>query len=166
MRRSRRSYLPHWQDWRSERHDSITAFRDAGILTITDMTLETRPCVDEEFRNYPMGRSGPGSHRRMYMSYGPVARGRGLPGPTGGAPAFTTTRRPLGTTTTTANFNTNNNNNNNDRDEMPAPVKKQDKLQEAEIRSFFPETWLWDLHHIGETGEKTIPKKVWLTLSN
>ena len=41
------SYWRPWHpgnSWTSERHDSITAFRDAGILTITDMTLESRPC--------------------------------------------------------------------------------------------------------------------------
>ena len=40
-------WRPYW-GWQTTRHDSITAFRDAGILAITDMTLETRPCEKEE----------------------------------------------------------------------------------------------------------------------
>ena len=56
--------------------------------------------------------------------------------------------------------NANNNNNNNVKKKNKVEKKKMEKIQEAEIRSFFPEAWLWNLHSIGETGEKVISKKV------
>merc|ERR1719383_851717 len=52
------------------------------------------------------------------------------------------------------------NNNNNVKKKNKVEKKKMEKIQEAEIRSFFPEAWLWNLHSIGETGEKVISKKV------
>ena len=56
--------------------------------------------------------------------------------------------------------NANNNNNNNVKKKNKVEKKKMEKIQEAEIRSFFPEAWLWNLHSIGETGEIVISKKV------
>merc|ERR1719259_929516 len=59
-----------------------------------------------------------------------------------------------------ATNNINNNNNNDVLNKDKAKAKKMEKIQEAEIRSFFPEAWLWNMHVIGETGEKVISKKV------
>ena len=117
-----RMYRPWgWSSWRTTRHDSITAFRDAGMLVMTDMALETRPCEKEPYQIHRrvMFRGGP----RMEMEFeieeaaeeeavpvmamaSPVGgarfRKKGLPGMSGpGMMATTTTRLPPTTTTTT-----------------------------------------------------------------
>lgn len=155
-RRPRSIWRP-WDSWRSDRHDSITAFRNAGLLTITDMVLESRPCKKERHTYYrtfmEVDAVFDDAPPVMMMAPrgGPMMRRKGL----AGMSATTTTSMPLTTTTTNGLSNGNSNNNNN----SPARKKKQ-KMQEAEIRSFFPETWLWNIHKIDESGVLTFEKKV------
>merc|ERR1712183_1191274 len=85
--------------------------RDAGILTITDMTLESRPCKKDHYRPYPF------SHRLSWDARQMMPLGRS--GPRGRMKASrlrpqattSTTRATFTTTTTTKNAIQNDNNN-------------------------------------------------------
>merc|ERR1719383_1370497 len=143
-----------WGGWQSKRHDSITAFREAGMLVMTDMTLETRPCEKEPYTIHRrvmmlgVGRSMDYDveEPEEEMAVMPVAMAAPR-GPPGARTAYTSPR----------NSNNNNNNSNKRKNKV---TKKKEKIQEAEIRSFFPETWLFNMHTIDESGEKVISKKV------
>ncbi|CAI9724160.1 alpha-2-macroglobulin-like isoform X2 [Octopus vulgaris] len=113
LSRQRRSYiLPS-----STYADAAEAFEATGLAVLTDLTLETKPCGFDYFRNGDnIGLPGP-----MYQ-FGPLVD----------------VGRPLA---------------------MKLGVG-QSTPDSTETRSFFPETWLWDIEVVGLDGMFTTNKKV------
>lgn len=119
--------------------DAITAFEDAGMVVMSDFVLETRPC-----------------HRRLHY-YHRVDNLRG------GMEIAGEMRDPLGPQGFVF-FRSGN------TPVQPA-IKTVDVMEEddaensppksvKEIRSYFPETWLWELHELGESGEVAFKRKL------
>ncbi|PSN55938.1 Pregnancy zone protein [Blattella germanica] len=97
--------------------DSIQAFDDFGVVVMSDLTLETRPCnsvID----------SAP-AHGLKLPSMSPLAF-------------------PL--TVQSASY--------------PKSYVADSRPSAVEVRSFFPETWLWELQYVGESGEAHIKREV------
>ncbi|XP_013792866.2 alpha-2-macroglobulin-like protein 1, partial [Limulus polyphemus] len=101
--------------------DSITAFDEAGLVVISDMELETRPCKPSDF-----GYVGIPCTYYDDTRYGDFAAHRigGL-----GAGGFSSN---IG---------------------GGIGIRKKTNKPVVEIRTYFPETWLWELQNIGVTGE-------------
>ncbi|XP_046398811.1 alpha-2-macroglobulin-like protein 1 isoform X2 [Ischnura elegans] len=99
--------------------DALKAFDDFGVIVMTDLTMETRPCSVWE------GEAG-------------AANFRGMAFPRSGAAipdvVYLSQAMPMAVSLDSVPYGGSNR----------APV--------VEVRSFFPETWLWDLVHTGEDG--------------
>ncbi|XP_076322552.1 alpha-2-macroglobulin-like isoform X2 [Tachypleus tridentatus] len=110
--------------------DSITAFDEAGLVVISDMQLETRPCKPSDFEDG--GRPCP-----QYNEFIPVAfaapqsanRIGGAAGPDGGFGGS-------------------------------GVVRKKTEKPVVDIRTYFPETWLWEIQNIGATGELNLKRNI------
>nr|BAA19844.1 alpha-2-macroglobulin [Limulus sp.] len=103
--------------------DSITAFDEAGLVVISDMELETRPCKPSGFEDggrpcpqYDVAFAAPQAANRI--------GGGGEAGGFGGG------------------------------------IRKKTNKPVVEIRTYFPETWLWELQNIGATGELSLKRDI------
>ncbi|XP_076341788.1 alpha-2-macroglobulin-like protein 1 [Tachypleus tridentatus] len=106
----------------SEYVDAIQAFEEAGLVVISDLTLETRPCKPGEYYQ-----------RSNNNLCAPVA----LDGA-----AQDQTKEPVSTT------------------EFQREDGTSKQEPDLEIRSFFPETWIWNLETVGESGELNIKQDI------
>ncbi|XP_070176474.1 alpha-2-macroglobulin-like protein 1 isoform X1 [Littorina saxatilis] len=97
--------------YRSNYVDAIEAFKQMGMLVLTNLAVETRPCA----KDIP-----------VYYAY---AVDSGIPGPVASVIQDSEDERGL---------------------QVPLASAK------ADVRSHFPETWLWDLFTLGESGARNI----------
>ncbi|XP_014672170.1 PREDICTED: alpha-1-inhibitor 3-like [Priapulus caudatus] len=97
--------------------DSRLAFQDLGLLVMTDMNVDARPCKSEGLEHFPIffQRGGPG----------PFAFGGG------GA---------------------------NVLDDVD--IEPQAAPSTPDVRTFFPETWLWSLERVDDSGELLVRTEV------
>lgn len=114
-------YYDFW--YRSRFVDAIQAFKQMGLLVLTNLVLETRPCS----RQVP-----------IYYAAIPMTLSGGMPGPPGISSVLQHIPGPRGS--------------------------KQDSSEGVDLRMYFPETWLWELEIVGETGTadltRTIPHTI------
>ncbi|GFU22382.1 alpha-2-macroglobulin [Nephila pilipes] len=152
-RRGRRSAFPRrinrdriWDDsgsfyppfYRSFSHhaDTSMAFEEAGMVVMSNFDLENRPCVG----SYPV--AVPYSSEAAYM------------------PRFDADRRYRYRSRGVVNL----------LPAEPAPLPQVELRKEAEppkklpeveeIRSYFPETWLWEMHTIPASGQTVLKKEL------
>nr|AVP12670.1 complement C3-like [Pseudopotamilla reniformis] len=100
--------------------DSMHAFKINGILAMTDMIVNSRPC-EKVVVTYDYDKV---AYSRSYSSYD---------NPEG---AFEEVEV-------------------DEASEAPEPTKPK-----VDIRTYFPETWLWDLHFVGDTGALTLHEEL------
>ncbi|CAL1299139.1 unnamed protein product [Larinioides sclopetarius] len=114
--------------------DTIMAFEEAGMVVMTDLKLESRPCVDVQ----PVAISfNMEDDRRFRID---LSKDSGVE-PPGSAVVF-----PRGPTPQV-------------RETVPA--KEPPKPNEAdEIRNYFPETWLWEMHSVGSSGQLVVKRQL------
>ncbi|XP_076322555.1 alpha-1-inhibitor 3-like [Tachypleus tridentatus] len=98
--------------------DTIYAFDEAGLLVISDMELETRPCKPQDFEDIQR----PCFYDVKYFDEEENIRGPLSP-PQPGSPAI-----------------------------PEEPV--------VAVRTDFRETWLWELQHVGTTGELCLKRNI------
>ncbi|XP_071853314.1 ovostatin-like isoform X1 [Apostichopus japonicus] len=124
--------------WSKSLHfDSLEAFQSSGVQILSNLFIETRPCyVYTETRT-----STPTYYMRYtpHSKHFPTAMGnpglRGVPGP-GGLPDFNVVNRA---------------------DIIPEVPKSGPIYQ---LRTHFPDTWLWHLSTIGKEGVSTVSHTV------
>ncbi|XP_041464168.1 uncharacterized protein LOC446192 isoform X6 [Lytechinus variegatus] len=123
-RKKRGIFLPGYG---SKYQDSSRAFKDMGLLFITNMDVETSPCVG-------VGSVARGSAEVDNAAEGPIA-----------VPLLNKDNAVF-----------------DDGDTLETPELPNDVLETApRIRSYFPETWLWDLRRTDTvTGETSISMEV------
>ncbi|XP_037563144.1 pregnancy zone protein isoform X23 [Dermacentor silvarum] len=97
--------------------DSITAFDESGVVVMSDLTLETRPCRKNIYDRPPYALAAPAS---------------GLPGV------------PVAL----------------DSVAQSAPSANIPAKSAVEVRTYFPETWLWELKELDEHGELSFKEKI------
>ncbi|KAK7080932.1 Seminal vesicle autoantigen (SVA), partial [Halocaridina rubra] len=97
--------------------DAISSFNDAGLLVISDLTLETRPCRD---------------YNDIYQDF------YYAPGIAGGPEAATASGGGGGDI---------------DSADADGATLTAEEKEEENMRTYFPETWLWDLIIVGDNGE-------------
>nr|XP_050045324.1 pregnancy zone protein-like isoform X8 [Dermacentor andersoni] len=97
--------------------DSITAFDESGVVVMSDLTLETRPCRKNIYDRPPYALAAPAS---------------GLPGV------------PVAL----------------DSVAQSAPSGNIPAKSAVEVRTYFPETWLWELKELDEHGELSFKEKI------
>ncbi|ESP05271.1 hypothetical protein LOTGIDRAFT_227923 [Lottia gigantea] len=96
--------------YRVEHADSILAFKAAGLVVVTDLELETRPCEEVWKKPYLQNDEFSGADEEYEI------------------PKLSTT--------------------------------KKEKKKQIAVRDYFPETWLWDIEIVGESGELVLKKKL------
>ncbi|XP_065290735.1 pregnancy zone protein-like isoform X2 [Dermacentor albipictus] len=123
--------------------DSITAFDESGVVVMSDLTLETRPCRKNIYDRPPYALAAPASVRdaeeyddeqldiAVLRSSG--ARHRG------GMPGVPVALDSVAQSAPSANI----------------PAKSA-----VEVRTYFPETWLWELKELDEHGELSFKEKI------
>ncbi|KAL1422269.1 hypothetical protein MTO96_022148 [Rhipicephalus appendiculatus] len=112
--------------------DSITAFDESGVIVMSDLTLETRPCRKNIYDRPPYALAAP-AMRVSYHSYeAAYAFQGGLPGV------------PVALDSVAQNSPS-----------VNIPAKSA-----VEVRTYFPETWLWDLKELDEHGELSFKEKI------
>ncbi|XP_065290739.1 pregnancy zone protein-like isoform X6 [Dermacentor albipictus] len=97
--------------------DSITAFDESGVVVMSDLTLETRPCRKNIYDRPPYALAAPAS---------------GMPGV------------PVAL----------------DSVAQSAPSANIPAKSAVEVRTYFPETWLWELKELDEHGELSFKEKI------
>ncbi|XP_065290738.1 pregnancy zone protein-like isoform X5 [Dermacentor albipictus] len=107
--------------------DSITAFDESGVVVMSDLTLETRPCRKNIYDRPPYALAAPA----ILRSSG--ARHRG------GMPGVPVALDSVAQSAPSANI----------------PAKSA-----VEVRTYFPETWLWELKELDEHGELSFKEKI------
>ncbi|XP_050045323.2 pregnancy zone protein-like isoform X7 [Dermacentor andersoni] len=107
--------------------DSITAFDESGVVVMSDLTLETRPCRKNIYDRPPYALAAPA----ILRSSGARHRG-GLPGV------------PVAL----------------DSVAQSAPSGNIPAKSAVEVRTYFPETWLWELKELDEHGELSFKEKI------
>ncbi|XP_072051680.1 LOW QUALITY PROTEIN: pregnancy zone protein-like [Amphiura filiformis] len=130
--------------------DAAKAFENAGMIVLTNLDVENKPCykrISEIYPYYymhgPMGQPGP-----------TIARGGGpLRGPMAKQPMA---RQPMPYMPDMVDYNIVLDTMSLDIDDM-AP---QSTSPLVEIRSYFPETWLWLLTVTDESGSASIDSEV------
>ncbi|XP_050401195.2 alpha-2-macroglobulin [Patella vulgata] len=96
--------------YRVEHTDASQAFKTAGVVYLTDLKLDNRPCKEV--------------WKKSYLSADDSFSG-------------------------------------DDSFEAPSvSPAKPDKKKQVAVRDFFPETWLWDLEIVGETGKLVMKKEL------
>ncbi|XP_065290737.1 pregnancy zone protein-like isoform X4 [Dermacentor albipictus] len=110
--------------------DSITAFDESGVVVMSDLTLETRPCRKNIYDRPPYALAAP-AMRVSYHSY-EVAYSGGMPGV------------PVAL----------------DSVAQSAPSANIPAKSAVEVRTYFPETWLWELKELDEHGELSFKEKI------
>ncbi|XP_042855895.1 alpha-1-inhibitor 3-like [Penaeus japonicus] len=140
FRRKRSYYRPHYSLY----IDALSAFNDAAFLVISDLTIQTRPCEKQDFGGFfPIGIGDV-----FYAEDGAVAGsdyGAGADYAAGGEITEEEAAAPpplLEEDTPSEDVDVN---------------KEVDEGDEEEARTYFPETWLWDLVVVGDTGSSSVP---------
>ncbi|XP_037563136.1 alpha-1-macroglobulin isoform X3 [Dermacentor silvarum] len=152
--------------------DSITAFDESGVVVMSDLTLETRPCRKNIYDRPPYALAAPASaldaeefdgdvvqlYSAVLRSSGgrqrvpaprPLAFAAGPPPPpsavgfsnrvVGGLPGVPVALDSVAQSAPSANI----------------PAKSA-----VEVRTYFPETWLWELKELDEHGELSFKEKI------
>ncbi|CAG2055234.1 unnamed protein product, partial [Timema podura] len=110
--------------------DAIQAFDDFGVVVMSDLTLETRPCFSSGQGEVDADRARSPDVRMHVM---PVSnRARSMV-------AMSPLAYPLTVGVPTS----------------PRGYSEDARQPSIEVRTFFPETWLWELIHIGEHPSAT-----------
>ncbi|XP_035206325.1 alpha-2-macroglobulin-like isoform X2 [Stegodyphus dumicola] len=120
-----------------ERADSVDAFERAGTMVISDLRLETRPCMNEIEKVTSEEREQSdsleygyfSSHRDMHL-YGGISQQR-LIFPREDVEELSDNK-----------------------------ISGSTPISAEEIRSYFPETWLWELHTIDSKGETIVKRQL------
>ncbi|XP_004075835.2 alpha-2-macroglobulin-like protein 1 [Oryzias latipes] len=117
--------------------DAYSMFQNAGLKVATNLILQVPTCLKFKGRMYHTGMAGGIGLYRDGLN-GPPLMSRmgappGLPGAVGAAPEAMASVAY-------------------DYDAGPEPVET--------VRTFFPETWIWDLVEVGESGKKTVAHTV------
>ncbi|XP_035231579.1 LOW QUALITY PROTEIN: alpha-2-macroglobulin-like [Stegodyphus dumicola] len=118
-----------------DRADSVNAFENAGIVVLTDLKLETRKCTLRD--PFPHGIS-----RHPYIT----AKSRSFDQLHHEA-HFIPQRLSIPTTKVPDEL---------DIQEIPESTPKSTE----EIRSYFPETWLWEIQKIDSSGETAMKRQL------
>lgn len=129
LRRRKRSYFIPFK-YSSIYADAITAFEDAGMIVLTDLILETRPCLPIDMFEIP-------SHERTTLSK--LDR---MPTNINSLPSAIPLEMVIDEALTT----------------VPSPPLTPKSI--SIVRSYFPETWLWQLQPVGEIGEVIFSQKL------
>ncbi|XP_050045320.2 pregnancy zone protein-like isoform X4 [Dermacentor andersoni] len=113
--------------------DSITAFDESGVVVMSDLTLETRPCRKNIYDRPPYALAAPASVQdaEEYDDEQLDIAG-GLPGV------------PVAL----------------DSVAQSAPSGNIPAKSAVEVRTYFPETWLWELKELDEHGELSFKEKI------
>ncbi|CAL4121694.1 unnamed protein product, partial [Meganyctiphanes norvegica] len=120
--RIKRSIFGGWSSYTEEK-DAITAFDDSGVYVLSDLTLETRPCINSNTDYFVYDSdSGPDDAIAEEAGLG-IAQVVFGPPPDAGLQVMT-----KGTA---------------------LPTMEDDQVQQ---REYFPETWLWKVLLVPESG--------------
>ncbi|XP_063220876.1 murinoglobulin-1-like [Bacillus rossius redtenbacheri] len=121
--------------------DSLQAFEDFGAVVLSDLTLETRPCFAKPFDKY----YGflPGVDRSMGFLPGMDIADK-VPLSSNPMNAMSPPAYPLTY-------------GNSVRTTVPMDAAHQSQV---EVRTFFPETWLWELVHVGSEGSAVLQRQL------
>ncbi|GFY41170.1 pregnancy zone protein [Trichonephila inaurata madagascariensis] len=114
--------------------DTSMAFEEAGMVVMSNFELENRPCIGSIPMAVPYSSDyiPRRSHGRRKVNF----RGRVVN-------AFPAQPAPL------------------PQVEVKKEVEPPKKVQEVEeIRSYFPETWLWEMHKIGANGQTVLKRQL------
>uniref|UniRef100_L7M8R2 TEP1-F n=1 Tax=Rhipicephalus pulchellus TaxID=72859 RepID=L7M8R2_RHIPC len=125
--------------------DSITAFDESGVIVMSDLTLETRPCRKNIYDRPPYALAAPAMHGPRPLAF--LARPAAPPPPgaafsnrvVGGLPGVPVALDSVAQSAPSVNI----------------PAKSA-----VEVRTYFPETWLWDLKELDEHGELSFKEKI------
>ncbi|XP_076355649.1 pregnancy zone protein-like [Tachypleus tridentatus] len=123
--------FPLWDiTYETYHHDAIKAFGNTGTLVLSDLTLETRPCFKRKRDPIYYFRDPPSS-----------LSGQG------------NIHSPFRSSLTTSMFMS--------TKRTHKPLKRPEgALASVDIRTYFPETWLWELQAIGENGETILKRRL------
>ncbi|XP_065290736.1 pregnancy zone protein-like isoform X3 [Dermacentor albipictus] len=113
--------------------DSITAFDESGVVVMSDLTLETRPCRKNIYDRPPYALAAPASVRDA-EEYDDEQLDIA-----GGMPGVPVALDSVAQSAPSANI----------------PAKSA-----VEVRTYFPETWLWELKELDEHGELSFKEKI------
>ncbi|XP_029834423.2 alpha-1-macroglobulin isoform X1 [Ixodes scapularis] len=132
--------------------DSITAFDESGMVVMSDLTLETRPCRKAIYDRPPYALAAPA----MRVSYSSTSyTGYPSPIPLAGPPpppAFANRVSLVGGAPAVATL-----------DSLPEAIAVNREIpakSAVEVRNYFPETWLWDLKELDENGQLSFKEKI------
>ncbi|XP_078694938.1 alpha-2-macroglobulin-like isoform X5 [Branchiostoma floridae x Branchiostoma belcheri] len=128
----KRSYFPGFGS--SSFEDAYTAFKAMGLLVMTDLTLETRPCA-MEYLTVAYSVSFDQDFLAVLGAPGPAAPEIAFAAPVGVAPA--PAPAPI-----------------------PAAAKPANEEKVVEVRNYFPETWIWETAHVSDNGLAVIDVEV------
>ncbi|XP_014669262.1 PREDICTED: alpha-2-macroglobulin-like isoform X2 [Priapulus caudatus] len=112
--------------------DSRLAFQNLGLTVMSDMEVDARPCVSRERR------------WRYYMRTG--SRG---PGSAGGIQPMPMAAPGPEVVTMEVDY-----------DNDGGPEESSTTAAEQDIRTYFPETWLWDLYRLDHSGQVDVHTEV------
>ncbi|XP_077555844.1 pregnancy zone protein-like isoform X10 [Haemaphysalis longicornis] len=134
--------------------DSITAFDESGVVVMSDLTLETRPCRKNIYDRPPYALAAPAmrvSYHSKDVELAYIGRPITAALQTTAVP-FRTTQRGGPPGVAAAAF------------DAPPPVGfSSDNIpakSAVEVRTYFPETWLWELKELDEHGELSFKEKI------
>lgn len=113
--------------------DSITAFDESGVVVMSDLTLETRPCRKAIYDRPPYAFAAPASGDTVRYSYAPTRHFAS------GAPGVASLDAEPESISLDRNV----------------PAKSA-----VEVRNYFPETWLWELKELDENGQLSFKEKI------
>ncbi|XP_063615136.1 alpha-2-macroglobulin-like protein 1 [Penaeus indicus] len=116
----------YWMSYITTYIDALSAFNDATVLVLSDLTIETRPCERQDDGSYPI--------------YIPEYAG----GPDYGGIAYAAPPPEI----------------EDGEDSGLEDALEEEEEETQEPRVYFPETWLWDIREIGETGSTSFSAKV------
>ncbi|XP_050045317.2 pregnancy zone protein-like isoform X1 [Dermacentor andersoni] len=123
--------------------DSITAFDESGVVVMSDLTLETRPCRKNIYDRPPYALAAPArpAPRPLAFAAGPLPPSAvGFSNRVvGGLPGVPVALDSVAQSAPSGNI----------------PAKSA-----VEVRTYFPETWLWELKELDEHGELSFKEKI------
>ncbi|KFM56606.1 Pregnancy zone protein, partial [Stegodyphus mimosarum] len=118
-----------------DRADSVHAFENAGTVVLTDLKLETRKCtLRDPYRHGVSGHPWITAKSRSFNTFDRAAH-------------YVPQRLSIPTTKVPEKV---------DMPEVPESTPKSTE----EIRSYFPETWLWEIHTIDSSGETAMKRQL------
>ncbi|XP_075747662.1 pregnancy zone protein-like isoform X15 [Rhipicephalus microplus] len=140
--------------------DSITAFDESGVIVMSDLTLETRPCRKNIYDRPPYALAAPATGVSFH-SYEVAYAYQGVKDaeeydddqleiavPTA-VPFRATQKGGLAGVPVAL-----------DSVAQSAPSFNIPAKSAVEVRTYFPETWLWDLKELDEHGELSFKEKI------